>query len=321
MDRRARADIDCRHRAGQRLRSSRLRGWWRWCLVGLGAGASLAAAPLYAAAPAGACHFVLGFATLDNLAASRVGGCLDNQAFATNGDALQYTTRGMLVWRKADNWTAFTNGYQTWINGPTGLVTRFNDEWFEWEAYPAETDGVPVHEAPPASASPTEVSLGSLIHVDQTMDNCGPAAIAEVLRYYGIMKSQRELQSILRPNDPTGMTTSVIAPYAGSIGMRALVSTNGTNRLLKALVRGGFPAIVEQVVSPANHQLHYRPVEGYDDQRGLFITADPLLGPRHAIGYGLFDQMWAATGHLFVVIYPPSKQAPLDAALTAGGWR
>jgi len=39
-----------------------------------------------------------------------------------------------MAWRKADNWTAFTNGYLTWINGPTGLVNRLNTDRFSWEA-------------------------------------------------------------------------------------------------------------------------------------------------------------------------------------------
>ena len=42
----------------------------------------------------------------------------------------------MLVWRKADNWTAFTNGYWTWINGPGGLVKRLNTQRYSWEANP-----------------------------------------------------------------------------------------------------------------------------------------------------------------------------------------
>jgi hypothetical protein len=37
------------------------------------------------------------------------------------------------VWRKADNWTAFTDGYRTWVNGPAGLVRRLNTERFPWE--------------------------------------------------------------------------------------------------------------------------------------------------------------------------------------------
>ncbi|HVA25566.1 MAG TPA: C39 family peptidase [Chloroflexota bacterium] len=277
----------------------------------------LTSAPASAAAPAGGCRFVLGFAALQDADPSDVGTCVDNQAFAANGDAIQHTTKGLLAWRKADNWTAFTNGYQTWLNGPGGLVKRFNDEWFEWEAYPAETDGVPVREDPPAPPSPSEVSLGALIHTDQTLDNCGPAAITEVLRYYGITKSQQELQAILRVGNPTGMTTDVIEPYANSLGLRALVRPNGSDAQLKSLVRAGFPAIAEQTVSSNDSQLHYRVIEGYDDGLRQFIAADTLLGPRHATGYTEFDRIWGATNHELVVIYPPSRQSALDAALAA----
>jgi hypothetical protein len=50
-----------------------------------------------------------------------------------NGDGLQHTSGGLLVWRKADNWTAFTDGFQTWINGPTGLQERLNTARLPWE--------------------------------------------------------------------------------------------------------------------------------------------------------------------------------------------
>jgi uncharacterized protein YkwD len=63
-----------------------------------------------------------------------VGDCTSNQAFAANGDAQQTSSHGLLAWRKADNWTAFTDGYRTWINGPNGLQTRLNTERFSWEA-------------------------------------------------------------------------------------------------------------------------------------------------------------------------------------------
>lgn len=85
---------------------------------------------------AASCSFVLGFATLHDLIPQQVGSCVDNETAAANGDALQHTTGGLLVWRKADNWTAFTNGYWTWINGPNGLQKRLNSERFSWEANP-----------------------------------------------------------------------------------------------------------------------------------------------------------------------------------------
>jgi hypothetical protein len=66
-------------------------------------------------------------------AVSQVGQCVENQHFASNGDAQQKTTGGLLAWRKADNWTAFTDGFHTWVNGPRGIQQRLNTERFAWE--------------------------------------------------------------------------------------------------------------------------------------------------------------------------------------------
>ena len=80
------------------------------------------------------CRFVLGFQTLRDLIGHEiVGECLEIEHYEANGDSLQQTTGGLLVWRKADNWTAFTDGYRTWINGPNGLEQRLNTERFDWE--------------------------------------------------------------------------------------------------------------------------------------------------------------------------------------------
>ena len=96
----------------------------------------LSAAPTAAAAE---CEFVLGFATLKTLiklseGQDKVGDCLENERFdPMRGEALQQTTGGLLVWHQADNWTAFTDGYRTWIIGPSGLQSRLNTEQLDWE--------------------------------------------------------------------------------------------------------------------------------------------------------------------------------------------
>jgi len=107
-----------------------------------GTGSLPGASPSFApAAPAAACQYVLGFKTLHELDPADVGGCVDNQAYSASGDALQHTARGLLVWRKSDNWTAFTDGYWTWVNGPSGLAKRLNTERFSWEANPDKLPG------------------------------------------------------------------------------------------------------------------------------------------------------------------------------------
>ena len=103
-------------------------------------------------AQAAGCHFVLGFATLDSLIPGVVGACLDDERHdPVNGDGVQHTTKGLLVWRKSDNFTAFTDGYRTWVNGIYGVQARLNTQRFTWEANPT---GLPVVATPPVLPTP-----------------------------------------------------------------------------------------------------------------------------------------------------------------------
>src|SRR5207248_3304588 len=100
------------------------------------------------------CTFTLGFETLHDQIPGIVGDCIEDEHHnPENGDGLQQTTGGLLVWRKPDNWTAFTNGSTTWINGPEGLVSRPNaGPLFPWEAAaPAPPAAPQPGPAPPAA--------------------------------------------------------------------------------------------------------------------------------------------------------------------------
>ena len=103
-------------------------------------GCSLVSLILLTPAPsamAASCRFQLGFASIATALAPSIGSCLDDEAHnVDNGDAIQHTTGGLLVWRKSDNWTAFTDGYRTWVHGPHGVVERLNSQRFPWEANP-----------------------------------------------------------------------------------------------------------------------------------------------------------------------------------------
>src|SRR5437868_5551153 len=107
------------------------------------------------------CQFVLGFAALNALVPQIVGQCREDEHHnPTNGDGLQATTNGLLVWRKADNFTAFTDGYRTWVQGPFGLQERLNTARFAWEqSPPGGTAGVGYLQG--------QVSIGPLQPVDR----------------------------------------------------------------------------------------------------------------------------------------------------------
>jgi len=83
-------------------------------------------------------EFKLGFKALADQIPDIVGTPAEAEHYGPNGDSLQKTTTGLMVWRKADNWTAFTDGSTTWVNGPNGVQSRPNNQRFNWEG-PAET--------------------------------------------------------------------------------------------------------------------------------------------------------------------------------------
>jgi hypothetical protein len=79
-------------------------------------------------------EFRLGFQTLAQLIPDVVGQPLENERHDSHtGDSVQPTTTGRMVWRKATNTTAFTDGGTTWVIGPLGLQSRPNDARFAWE--------------------------------------------------------------------------------------------------------------------------------------------------------------------------------------------
>jgi glucose/arabinose dehydrogenase len=122
---------------------------------------SVAAAPFSGPTPQAGCQYVLGFRALYEMIPDIMGPCVANEEPAPNGDSLQQTANGLAVYRKSDNWTAFTDGHRTWINGPFGLQTRLNSERFPWEQ-DAGGAGTTLAEqpAPPAAGfNPAAVAL------------------------------------------------------------------------------------------------------------------------------------------------------------------
>lgn len=89
-------------------------------------------------AEAQGCEFVQGFKDLHDQIPDIVGDCLEDVHYVQESefavrDGLQATTRGLLVWRWFDNFTTFTDGFRTWVNGPFGVESRLNTELLPWE--------------------------------------------------------------------------------------------------------------------------------------------------------------------------------------------
>lgn len=106
------------------------------------------------APPPPRCYFQFEMRLLRSEIPDQVGDCLENQHYnPENGDALQRTTGGLMVWRKSDRTVAFTDGARTWAHGPNGLESRSNDQRFDWEAPPEPSSVAATARSTPVAAA------------------------------------------------------------------------------------------------------------------------------------------------------------------------
>lgn len=177
------------------------------------------------------CRFVLGFATLATMVgAGAVGQCLENQQTnIQNGDAYQRTTGGLLVWRKGDNWTAFTDGFRTWVNGPRGLQERLNTERYVWEGDARAPGTTVIADAPAPSPARPPAPPPTAAVPKFTNENWG-LALADANKYKG---AQVDLTGkiFLEPQTDGNVTAFQMYTNAKATDGNTLVGARGAPKL------------------------------------------------------------------------------------------
>jgi len=170
----------------------------------------------------------------------------------------------------------------------------------------------------PSPTLPASFTLTGLRHEHQGWNNCGPTTLAMALSYWGRDETQHDVAPALKP-DPEDKNVSPweMESYTRGLGLGAIVRVGGDLERLKALVRGGFPVIVETwYVRDARDQLgHYRLIVGYDDAAQEFVTYDSLHGPDVTIGYRELDELWRVFNRIYLVVYVPEQWEALATLL------
>jgi len=215
------------------------------------------------------CQFVLGFKALHDMIPAIVGDCRTNEYHnPANGDGLQETTGvggkgGLLVWRKADNWTAYTDGYRTWVNGPYGLQQRLNTERFTWE----------IEATVPAPASPRVLGTYDLRYRDGGIElrTGGPSTLTygpAVSLHFDLSDRGKALRVVTDgmynsggqplPVRPADLYHSLIGPvYAGL----AIQVDNGSRayeyQAVPTSARSVAPGVVEWTVEMGDYFVYY----------------------------------------------------------------
>jgi tetratricopeptide (TPR) repeat protein len=165
---------------------------------------------------------------------------------------------------------------------------------------------------------PPSFVLTGLRHEHQGWNNCGPTTLAMALSYWDRGETQYDIAPILKPDpEDKNVSLSEMEAYTRNLGLGAIVRAGGSLERLKALLRAGFPVIVETwYVRDARDQLgHYRLVMGYDDVTQEFLTYDSLHGPDIAIGYQEMDELWRVFNRMYLVVYPLDRWDALATVL------
>ncbi|MDP1545133.1 MAG: C39 family peptidase [Anaerolineales bacterium] len=189
---------------------------------------------------------------------------------------------------------------------------------------------------------PAQAILDGITYVDQhnRWNYCGPANITMALNFWGWQGDRDDVARVIKPGSPDtsknfierGLPDKNVMPYEmvdfvnEQTEYRALYRHGGDMELIKRLIAAGFPVVVEKGYYERDYTGkidwlgHYLFTTGYDDAKGGFIVQDAYLKPGKDLlsKYEEYEDGWRSFNYLFMVIYPPEREAEVLTLL--GPW-
>ncbi len=169
-----------------------------------------------------------------------------------------------------------------------------------------------------ALAQSGSVFLSGARHEYQRYNNCGPVTLGMALSYWGSRDTQYQIAPVLKPNkNDKNVNPDEMTAYARNQGFGVHLGVAGDLNLLKRLIAGGFPVIIETwFVTPDHGGMgHYRLLVGYNDSQGIFNAFDSYYGPKVTLRYGDVDRLWRVFNRTYLVVYPKGREARVAAIL------
>ncbi|MBW8012121.1 MAG: hypothetical protein FVQ83_12920 [Chloroflexi bacterium] len=190
-------------------------------------------------------------------------------------------------------------------------------------------------QTPAATSTPTITppSLPSYVYLDGVnyedqhgrWNYCGPANLSMSLTYWGWTGNRDVAGRYLKPGIPGNASyeDKNVMPYEmqdfveTQTDYSMLIRVGGELEVLKRLIAGGYPVIVEKGYYEFDHTGtygwlgHYLFVTGYDEVEQHFIVQDTYLEPGADMQspYDVFEDGWRSFNYLFMVVFPPVQEA------------
>jgi len=169
--------------------------------------------------------------------------------------------------------------------------------------------------SPTATAAPTAippaVQLEGIVQEYQRFNSCGPTNLALALRYWGWVGDQMDVEQVVKPRlEDRNVTPSEMLTYVQEqTELDAVLRLGGEVDLLKRLVAGGYPVLIERgyVNRDDGWMGHYGVVDGYDDAQGAVHIPDTFNGYIW-IKYDELQKVWDEFSGYYLVIFPPAER-------------
>jgi len=162
--------------------------------------------------------------------------------------------------------------------------------------------------------------LEGFAHEWQTWNNCGPAALAIALSYFGVECSQADIAAALH-TDAADKNVSLdeLLRYAVEAGVSSRARVNGTLDILRRLNAAGIPVLTEGWLSVGEDIGHYRVVRGYDLDTSTLLTQDSYHGASVWVSDQDFVSMWQPFFFAYAPLYRADEEA-LVAGIIGPDW-
>jgi ABC-type bacteriocin/lantibiotic exporter with double-glycine peptidase domain len=150
--------------------------------------------------------------------------------------------------------------------------------------------------------------IGTVPFIPQDAYQCGPAALAMVLRYWGAAVDPEEIGRTLYVPSAHGVLNLELEFEARRRGFRTR-AFEGTLDRVKAELRRGRPVIVFQDLGRGPVSVpHFAVLLGYDDRAEVVVLHSGTTAYR-VMPYAEFFRTWAARRGWSLLITPPGETA------------
>ncbi len=176
-----------------------------------------------------------------------------------------------------------------------------------------------------ATPLPEKVQLEGVRYEDQhgRWNYCAPSTLSMALSFWGFEGNRDTVGPVIKPNskDKNVMPYEMVDYTINDAGLGAILRSGGDIETLKRFIAAGFPVLVEKGVyfrdisGIVSWMGHYEVFDGYDDAGQVFNGQDAFIGPDQQVPYEEVIKSWRAFNNIYMVIYPPEREAEIMAIL------